>query len=41
MRYQAEHDHCKVAGFIHVGGKVDTQTATRASEAVLRAIIQE
>ena len=41
MQYQTEHDHCKAAGFIHVGPKVDLQTATKANEATLQAALQE
>jgi len=41
MQYQAEHDHCKAAGFIHVGTKVDLDTAIKASEATLRAVLQK
>lgn len=38
--YQTQHsDRCKAAGFIHVGGQVDLQTAKKAQEATLKAVI--
>lgn len=38
--YQMRHPHrCKAAGFIHVGGQVDLQTAKKAQEATLKAVI--
>lgn len=39
MQYQHEHRHCKAAGFIHVGADVDAETASRANEAVLEAVL--
>jgi pyrrolidone-carboxylate peptidase len=39
--YQVRHPaHCKAAGFIHVAGDVDPQTAKRAHEATLAAVIE-
>jgi pyrrolidone-carboxylate peptidase len=39
--YQMRHPaHCKAAGFIHVAGDVDLQTAQKAHEATLAAMIE-
>lgn len=41
MQYQSENDHCRAAGFIHVGSKVDLQTAKKANLATIKAAIQD
>lgn len=41
MQYQLENDHCTAAGFIHIGGKVDVETAKKAHEATLQAVLQK
>ena len=40
MRYQAENEHCRASGFIHVGSEVDLETGMKANRATLMATIQ-
>jgi pyrrolidone-carboxylate peptidase len=41
MEYQSKNEHCKGAGFIHVGESVDQQTAIKANKAVLKAVLKK